>query len=109
VQRRRLTPRTLILGQIVALLGLVTIFGVYLWLTGQRVLGLLLVGAPMAVDGVLLERLANALPRRPLFPKVGYRFLTTGSQRVRAMVSAAVGLRDAPRSALPRLWRDHMV
>jgi hypothetical protein len=76
VQRRRLTPRTLILGQVVALLGFVMIFGVYLWLTGQRVLGLLLGGASMAVDGVLLERLANALPRPPLFPKVGYRFLT---------------------------------
>ena len=71
-----MTPRTLILGQVVALLGLVTIFGVYFMLTGQRILGLLLIGAPMAVDGVLLERLANALPRRPFFPKVGYRFVT---------------------------------
>ena len=76
LQRRRLTPRTLILGQVVAPLGLVTLFGVYYWLTGQRVLGLFLIGVPMAVDGVLLERLANALPRRPLFPKVGYRFVT---------------------------------
>jgi hypothetical protein len=76
VQRRSLTPRTLILGQVVALLGLVTLFGVYLWLTGQRVLGLLLIGASIAVNGVLLERLADALPRRPLFPKIGYRLLT---------------------------------
>jgi hypothetical protein len=76
VQRRRLTPRTLILGQVVALLGLVTLFGVYLWLTGQRVFGLFLIGALTAVNGVLLERFANALPGRPLFPKVGYRFLT---------------------------------
>jgi hypothetical protein len=30
----------------------------------------------MAVDGVLLERLANALPRRSLFPSLGYCFLT---------------------------------
>jgi hypothetical protein len=73
-----LTPRTLILGQVVALLGFVTIFGLYLMLTGQRVFGPLLSGASMAVDGVLLERLANALPRRPLFPKVGYRFVTIG-------------------------------
>ena len=76
MQRRRLTRRTLILAQVVALLGLVTLFGVYLWLTGQRVLGLLLIGVLVAVDSVLLERLANALPRRPLFPKIGYRFLT---------------------------------
>ncbi len=73
-----MTLRTLILGQVVALLGLVAIFGVYLMLAGQRVLGLFLLAAPMAVDGVLLERLANALPRRPLFPKVGYRFVTIG-------------------------------
>ena len=71
-----MTPRVLLLGQVVALLGLVTLFGVYHWLTGQRVLGLLLIGASTAVNGVLLERLANALPRRPLFPKVGYRLLT---------------------------------
>ena len=94
----------------------------------------------MAVDGLLLEGLANALPRRPPVPKVGYRFLMiagsnrrahrpraircgsendfvdqiavstdTGSHRVRAMVWAAVGLRDAPLSAFPRLWRGHMV
>ncbi|MEK6227562.1 MAG: hypothetical protein AABM40_14875 [Chloroflexota bacterium] len=75
MQRRRLTPRALILAQVVALLGLVTLFGVNLWLTGQRVLGLLLIGVTVAVDGVLLERLANELPRRPLFPKIGYRFL----------------------------------
>jgi hypothetical protein len=73
-----LTPRVLILGQVVALLGLVTLVGVYLWLTGQRVLGLLLIGVSIAVDSVLLERLADALPRRPLFPKVGYRLLTIG-------------------------------
>jgi hypothetical protein len=76
VQRRRLTPRTLILAQVVAMFGLATLLGLYFFLSGQRVVGLLLSGAAMAVSGVLLERLANALPRRPLFPKVGYRLVT---------------------------------
>jgi hypothetical protein len=75
VQRRRLTPRALILSQVVALLGLVGLVGVYFMLTGQRVLGLFLIGASGSTNGVLLERLASSLPRRPLFPTVGYRFL----------------------------------
>jgi len=78
VQRRRLTPRTLILAQVVALVGLIPLVGVYLFLTHQRVLGLLLIGGAIAANGVLLERLAYALPRRPLLPRAGYRLLTIG-------------------------------
>ena len=76
MQRRRLTPRTLILGQVVVLLGLVALLGAYLFLTDQRVLGLLFIGGSTAVNGVLLKRLADSLPRRPLFPSAGYRLLT---------------------------------
>lgn len=78
VQFKRLTSRTLILGQLVALVGLITVLGAYFYLTGQRVVGLLLIGGPIAVNGVLLERLADSLLWRPLLPKVAYRLLTVG-------------------------------
>jgi hypothetical protein len=78
VQFKRLTSRTLILGQLVALVALITVLGAYFYFTGQRVVGLLLIGGPIAVNGVLLERLADSLLWRPLLPKVAYRLLTVG-------------------------------
>jgi hypothetical protein len=70
-----LTPGTLILAQVVALVGFVMLLGAYLFLTDQRAVGLLLMGTSAAINGVLLERLANSLPRRPFFPRAGYRVL----------------------------------
>ncbi len=76
LQFKRLTSRTLLLGQLVAFVGLVPVLGAYFYLTGQRVVGLLMIGGGTAVDGVLFERLADSLLWRPLLPRAFYRFLT---------------------------------
>jgi hypothetical protein len=78
MQFKRLTSRALVLGQLVAVVGLITLVGAYLYLTGQRIVGLLLIGGPIAVNGVLLERLMDSLVWRPLLPKVAYRLLVVG-------------------------------
>lgn len=75
-QFKRLTSRTLLLGQIVAFVGLVPVLGAYFYLTGQRVVGLVLIGGGTAVLGLLFERLSDSLLWRPLIPTAFYRLLT---------------------------------
>jgi hypothetical protein len=88
-QFKRLTSRTIILGQVVALVGLIPVLGVYFYLTEQRVIGMLLIGAPIATSGVLLERLSDSLLRQPLVPRALLRFLT-GAGIVIALLAVVV-------------------
>lgn len=90
IQFRQLTSRALMLGQAIALVGLIPVLGVYFYLTDQRVVGLLLIGVPLALAGVLLERAMDSLLTRPLLPRAWYRFITVGG--IVAAVTAVVVL-----------------
>ncbi len=88
-QFKRLTSRSLILGQVVTLVGLIPVHGAYFYLSEQRVVGLLLIGGPIAASGVLLERLSDSLLRQPLVPKALLR-LVAGAGIVIALLALVV-------------------